>query len=185
MAHKVLDFAHRVVARVLRAGDHAVDATAGNGHDTVRLARAVGSGGLVWAFDIQAEALKATRQRIGEEGVGDRVTLVRESHARLEDYVPKGVRVAVFNLGYLPGGNRSVLTRPASTVRALKAASRVLTPGGRIVLVAYTGHPGGQQEAEAARGWARGQAAAGWSVVRYSFSGRDGAPPEVLVVRSP
>lgn len=185
MAHKVLDFAHRVVARVLRAGDHAIDATAGNGHDTLRLARAVGTGGRVWAFDIQAAALNSTRQRIWEEGWGDRVTLVRESHARIGDYVSKGVRVAVFNLGYMPGGNRSVLTRPGSTLEALKSASDLVVPRGRVVIVVYTGHPGGKQEGEAVRRWAGGQAAQGWSVVRYSFSGREGAPPEVLVVRRP
>ncbi|NNE68799.1 MAG: class I SAM-dependent methyltransferase [Rhodothermales bacterium] len=183
MAHKVLDFVHRVAAHAIRSGDVAIDATAGNGHDTARLAQAVGSAGHVWAFDIQAKALRNTARRLGDLGLGERVTLVRETHARMVDYVPDGVRVAAFNLGYLPGGSRDLITRPGSTRHALTAAADLLLPGGLLIVVIYAGHPGGAAEKEAVDYWLDERVGSGWGVVRFGFSGKRGAPPEAVIVR--
>jgi hypothetical protein len=52
----------------------------------------------------------------------------------------------MFNLGYLPGGDHSFTTRAATTVAALGRITGLLAPGGLITVVAYPGHPAGDEE---------------------------------------
>ncbi len=170
--------AHEEVAAVLRPGDVAVDATAGNGHDTCFLAGRVGPAGRVVAFDIQPEALAATRQRLGEAGLADRVELFEESHAAMARRVAPGVGAVMFNLGYLPGGDHGLITRTQETLAALESAAGLLRSGGVLTVVCYPGHSGGDEEAAAVVGWARGR---GGEVFPQA---RDGAPFLVVLRRA-
>ncbi|MCB1093584.1 MAG: methyltransferase domain-containing protein, partial [Verrucomicrobiae bacterium] len=79
---RATEMAHRLLAERLRPGDLAIDATVGNGHDTVFLAEAVGQAGQVIGFDIQPIAIEATRHRLSEAGLSDRVELHTECHSR-------------------------------------------------------------------------------------------------------
>jgi ubiquinone/menaquinone biosynthesis C-methylase UbiE len=147
--------AHREVAAVLRPGEWAIDATAGNGYDTVFLAGLVGDSGRVLAFDVQAEAIAAARARVAAVGWDGRVEFIHGSHAGLAGHVaPARVAAVMFNLGYFPGGDHRVITRTADTLQALDAARRVLRPGGILTVVCYPGHPGGDEEAAAVAAWA-------------------------------
>jgi SAM-dependent methyltransferase len=145
---------HLFLRERIRPGDRVVDATCGNGHDTLLLARLVGDSGKVWGFDLQEQALAATRELLSGEGVLHRVELVAAGHERLAEFITEPLRAVVFNLGYLPGGDRQVITVPATTVPALTAAAALLAPGGILVIVVYTGHAGGAEEDEAVRVWA-------------------------------
>ncbi|MFO1448768.1 MAG: class I SAM-dependent methyltransferase [Opitutaceae bacterium] len=147
----LLRLAQSTVARVLTPGCWAVDATAGRGSDTCFLAHAVGPEGRVVAFDLQAEALASTRERLERESLVDRVHLVHASHARLSEHLPELARgrlaAVMFNLGYLPkGGSPLLITRPESTLLALEQACSELRPGGVLSVVSYRGHPGGAEE---------------------------------------
>ena len=158
----VIAAAHRCVAAALRPGDRAVDATAGNGHDTVFLAERVGPRGQVLAVDNQEAAVASTRRRLQAAGIAERVTLCCTGHQRLADSAPGDwtgtVRGILFNLGFLPGGDKSRITRPATTLEALETALFLLAPGGRLAVVAYPGHPGGAAEAVAVAAWVGHQA---------------------------
>lgn len=146
--------AHRELAAVLREGDLAIDATAGNGHDTLFLAERVGDSGRVIAFDIQAEAIASSQTRLDAAGLSKRVSLIQGSHATLADHVPPGMASAiVFNLGYLPGGDHSVITRSDETLRALEQSLIALRQGGLLAIVCYPGHPGGDLESEDVAAW--------------------------------
>ncbi len=147
---RLTDLAHELVRLVLRPGDAAIDATAGNGHDTLFLAQAVGVTGHVFSFDIQAEAIVRTRQRLAEAKI-ENVTLHQASHARMGESVTMPIRAVMFNLGYLPGGDKSVITSRDSTLVALESAKALLQKGGILTVLAYRGHPGGMDEAQAAR----------------------------------
>ena len=141
--------AHRVISEVVKAGDLVVDATAGNGHDTLFLAGLVGVSGKVMAFDVQQAAIDSTRERLEKAGVGDRVELFHESHGKLLERAGRGAVAAVmFNLGYLPGGDHEVITEVGETGKAVVQSLFVLKPGGVMTIVCYTGHPGGEEEAE-------------------------------------
>ena len=162
-SHRSLtQLAHELLAEHLQPGDIAIDATAGNGHDTLFLARRVGPTGEVHAYDIQAEALQETRRRVQEAGCDAWVRLHPGSHAQLLPTLQADCRgrvaAVVFNLGYLPGGDRHTTTQNDSTLAALEQALALLRPGGALSVLAYRGHPGGRDEARAVADWCDRQA---------------------------
>lgn len=141
---------HDWISRVVLPGDTVVDATAGNGHDTVFLARLAGPSGQVHAFDVQEEAIRATRERLEKEGLlTSAVHLHLASHDRLAELVTGPVKAVVFNLGYLPGGDKKTVTRTGCTLAALEQAAALIAPNGILSVMCYPGHEGGDAEAEA------------------------------------
>ncbi len=140
--------AHDWVGKVVSEGDHVVDATAGNGHDSLFLAGFVGRAGQVDVFDIQQEALDSTRKRLESASclhAGVRFHLM--SHAAVGSVVQGPVKAVMFNLGYLPGGDKNIISQSGDTCRALGAATGLLAKGGILTVVCYPGHEGGGEEA--------------------------------------
>ncbi len=200
MARRVsplLESAHRAVAAALeRLGRplSAVDATAGNGHDTLFLARCVGEEGLVLACDVQQVALDATRARLEAAGLAGRVRLVLGGHEHLGRWLDaaapdgpapsplSGVAAAMFNLGFLPGSDKRVVTRPDTTLAALEALLPRLAPGGVISLHLYTGHGGGAEEAAAVLSRAAALPAAAWAVLQSHEANRERAREYLLLL---
>ncbi len=150
--------AHEALSEILVDGDIAIDATVGNGHDTLFLARAVGEGGTVYGFDIQEAALDTAYRRLQAEGLAVRVSLYHAGHEAMAVVLPESVRTRVkavmFNLGYLPGGDKHRTTGINTTLAALEQALSLLAPGGAVSVLAYPGHPGGWEETEAVKAWA-------------------------------
>jgi predicted methyltransferase len=148
----VTELAHRIVRPALAPGAWAVDATAGNGHDTVFLAACVGSWGRVFGFDVQASALAATAERV--KGL-PQVTLIHAGHEELQARLPaeasSRLAAVMFNLGYLPGAAKDVTTTAGTTLAALSQALELLCVGGLVTMALYPGHPAGLEEAEAVR----------------------------------
>ncbi|MDI3328105.1 MAG: class I SAM-dependent methyltransferase [Alicyclobacillaceae bacterium] len=179
--------AHACLGPFLRPGDWAVDATVGNGGDTVFLARAVGPTGRVFGFDIQAAALERAERRLVEEGFGERVTLRQVGHQHFAEVMPleaRGrLRCAMFNLGYLPGGDRTRTTRAETTVAALRQTWEWLGEGGVVSIIAYPGHPGGAEEAAAVAGWVESVRTAARTAYRTQVVGRPEAPVWWLVMK--
>jgi methylase of polypeptide subunit release factors len=145
------EVAKRLVCAHLQPGDLAVDATCGNGWDTLALAEAVGPDGRVIAFDVQAEAIAATRECLGQHL--DRVTLIQASHVNLADHLTGKAQAIMFNLGYLPGGDKALTTRTDETLPALQLALDGLDTHGLLSIVVYPGHPEGLEEAKAIDTW--------------------------------
>jgi SAM-dependent methyltransferase len=175
------ELAHRLLEGVVSDGALAIDATAGNGHDTLFLARLVGPSGRVLAFDVQAAAIESARTLLEREGVAERVVPYQESHALLADRAEAGsVDVVMFNLGYLPGADRTVITETAGTLAALEAAAHVLRPGGWLCVTCYPGHAGGGDEADAVGQWMEARVASGWRVARYGLIGTRKPAPFLL-----
>ncbi len=154
----------------------AVDATAGNGNDTEHLARYIGPNGLVLAFDIQEKALENTRQRLERGGLLPRVRLINDSHANIPAHLPQNSRpaIAMFNLGFLPGGPPRLTTLPQSSLAALNALAAPLIPQGLITAHCYTGQEHGPEEAEAVNGWMSALPWQSWRVARYDFCNKPG-----------
>ena len=153
----LVNTAHDLIRDILRPGDIAIDATVGNGHDTLFLAEQVGPSGRVYGFDIQQAAIDSTREKFRQNELSDCLTLLHASHADMDEKVPADlhgkIRVIMFNLGYLPGGDKSVITLTDSTLAALTAASRILAVNGIITLLAYPGHQGGDLETDQVKIW--------------------------------
>jgi SAM-dependent methyltransferase len=179
----VLRQAHKWVAERLGHGDIVIDATAGNGLDTLFLARTVGPGGTVYAFDIQSEALEQTRIRLESEASHDSlapVVLVHAGHEELTDRIALEqhgkIAAVMFNLGFLPGSSQEVITQPATTLAALGFALRLLRGGGILTVVVYPGHEGGKAEAQAVEAWASEIEPSLAQTVIYRFPQKTAAP---------
>lgn len=174
-----LTFSKGLLAQALAPGDVAVDATAGGGNDAVFLAGLVAPGGVVHCFDIQAAALAATRARLERAGLGGLARYHAAGHEHLLEALPAAqhgrVGAVAFNLGFLPGGDPAIITRPPTTLAGLNAARAVLRPGGLLSVVCYTGHPGGLEEAQGVGDWCAALDFAGWRAARYELVNKQGA----------
>jgi len=130
----------------IKEGICAVDFTMGNGHDTLFLSKAIGENGKLYAFDIQDQALENTRKRLQDSGCYENYTLIKASHSLVKDYVKTKIDVGVFNLGYLPGGDKSITTLRETTIPAVDAAIELLNDDGIILIAVYPGHSEGEKE---------------------------------------
>jgi len=131
---------------VLNPGDRVIDATMGNGQDTCALARLVGEAGKVIAFDVQEAAVEKTGKLLAQEGLLDRCELHCMGHEHVLHAVKEPVKLAVFNLGWLPGGDKSVTTQWETTRMAIEGCLQLLLPGGVCTVCAYPGHDEGSRE---------------------------------------
>ncbi|XP_009593120.1 tRNA (mnm(5)s(2)U34)-methyltransferase, chloroplastic isoform X1 [Nicotiana tomentosiformis] len=181
---KATEVAHYVWKQVVQKGDAVVDATCGNGYDTLALLRMVADNagrGRVYGMDVQKIALESTSSLLDQFASQDEKELVElfvMCHSQMEDIVPNdvAVRLVAFNLGYLPGGDKKLITRSETTVLALEAAKRLLAPGGLISIVTYVGHPGGREEFEKIEGFASGLPVESWNCCKLQLLNRPLAP---------
>lgn len=173
---------HEYMENIVRPGSVTVDATCGNGHDTLFLSRLVGAGGRVYGFDIQEEALKNTRRRLVQANAPDNVTLFCRGHEEMESFVPTGIAAVMFNLGYLPGGDHRMATRHETSVRAIGAAARLLAPGGLITLCVYSGGDTGFEERDAVVRFCRSFDQRRFRVLSHEFINQENHPPLLLCI---
>lgn len=182
-----VEYCHTLLRERLLPGDLAVDATAGNGHDTHFLAQLIGPDGRVFAFDVQPQAIAATDRLLRRWGVPEACyRLIGASHAEMAAHLPSDTEdrlaAVIFNLGYLPGGDKSVITRAETTLPAVRTALELLRPGGLLLLVTYPGHAGGAEEAQALRDFASGLPPRLWQVTEYRTLNARNSPPSVLAI---
>jgi hypothetical protein len=188
------DWVQQLLGAVLEPGAFAVDLTAGNGHDTSFLSRAVGPAGKVLSFDIQERAIEITADLLESEGAKVRrsdcsaasaplptgVTLICGDHAKWGAVTDERPRAITANLGYLPGGDKGVVTRAASSLSALQTGVERLSAGGFIAVICYVGHPGGRQEAREVEELFASLPSRSWRVLKLSLPNRDN-PPLLLI----
>lgn len=172
-----------VLHQVVQSGDTVIDATLGNGHDTVMLAELVGEAGHVIGFDIQADAVERTRQRLTEAGLIDRCELYAEGHQHICERVHAPVKAAVFNLGWLPGGDKSVTTLWETTKTAVSSALSLLVPGGVCTICAYPGHEEGDRERFALMDFLAALRPQEYNVLHHRFLNAGPGAPECFVIQ--
>ena len=134
---KVTDLNKVLLEDVISEGDIVIDATMGNGYDTKYLAEKVGESGVVYSFDVQEEAIKSTRKRLEKENLMGRTNLILDGHENVDKYVSEEVSCVLFNLGYLPRAKHQVITKPDTTLEAIKKCLNLLKPHG-VISIAYT-----------------------------------------------
>ncbi|TQR18020.1 class I SAM-dependent methyltransferase [Psychrobacillus vulpis] len=179
---RVLPFAKDLLSKVITKGDIVVDATAGNGYDTVFLAELVGETGHVYAFDVQAEAIKSTQEKLIQANLHSRSTLILDGHENVSTYVQSEIAAAIFNLGYLPGSNLEIVTKGKSTIQALESLLGMLKVGGIIVLVVYHGHIGGKEEKDALMNYVQQLPQSFAHVLSYQFLNQQNNPPFIIAI---
>ena len=171
-----LSIAHDVVQRRVQAGARCVDATAGRGQDTVFLCKLAGENGLVWAFDIQSEAIDSTTALLATQGLS--ATVIQACHSRMAHYLPAdGVDCVLFNFGWLPGSSHTVMTQPDTSIVAVRSAMELLRPGGMISLCIYYGRESGFAERDALLGFLPSIDHTRYTALITQFANRPNNPP--------
>lgn len=182
----ILPFARTLLKKAVQNGDAVIDATVGNGHDTLFLAGLVGQNGHVFGFDIQEEAIENTKKRLTEQDFTRNVSLFHQGHEHLMTSVPSSfhgkITGAIFNLGYLPGGDKSVVTKSDTTVMAIEQLLKILAPEGIIVLVIYHGHPEGAEERDSLLPFVEQLDQKKVHVLKYQFINQDHNPPFIIAI---
>ncbi|WP_453994299.1 class I SAM-dependent methyltransferase [Bacillus nitroreducens] len=183
---RILPFARNLLRLAVTEGDYAVDATIGNGHDTTMLAELVGETGQVFGFDIQQEAIEQTTARLKDQELYERVCLFHKSHNQLLTMIPDEVHGkiagAIFNLGYLPGGNKEIVTKPDSTIEAIEQLLTIMKVEGIIVLVIYHGHKEGAVERDRLMEYCTNLDQNQAHVLMYRFMNQKNNPPFIIAI---
>lgn len=176
-----IDLAHRYWRALLLPTDTAIDATCGNGKDTLRLAQLLTEGRVV-GMDVQEEALIKTRQLLEENLSVDQlahVELLLQSHVVFPPL--KNVKLIVYNLGYLPGGDKKKTTQTESTLESFHNALALISPGGAISLTCYPGHEEGQREQAALLQEAKNLSSSQWNVCHHEWLNRPTSPSLLFI----
>ena len=174
-------WAQELIQDALPSGGVAVDATMGNGHDTLWLCRLAGDEGRVYAFDVQQSALDSTARRLEEAGV--RAKLILDGHQNMLRHVREPVDCVLFNLGWLPGADHGVTTRRETTLLAVSAATELLKAGGLLTICVYPGHEEGAREQAALLQGAAQLDAARFDVIHKRYLNQRNDPPQLIAVR--
>lgn len=182
--------AHRYWRGFVRKGDTVIDATCGNGHDTLDLTRLAleNDKGNVIAFDIQAAALEKAqsllRANVTHE-IFERIQWVQGSHAQWPPFVKTmDVRLVVYNLGYLPGGDKGLTTNTETTWQSLQGALEFLQDGGIISITCYPGHEEGKREETLLLEKLASLDPKRWSICHHRWINRNHPPSLIMIEKS-
>ena len=176
-------WASALIEPALYDGARAIDATMGNGQDTLWLCQQVGAVGRVYAFDIQPEAVARTRERLVSAGMLERASLNCLGHERMAEAVPEPVDAIMFNLGWLPGAAHGVTTRVETTLQAVNAALGLLKPDGLMTICVYPGHPEGARELDALTRWAEALDPKQFDAMLRRYMNQPNDPPCLIAVK--
>ncbi len=177
-----LSLGKEYLKKVVKPGDSVIDATCGNGYDTLFLKELVGDEGRVYGFDIQAIALENTTKLLKEKGQEKNVNLYLSSHSELDKYVSEQVRAVVFNLGYLPKGNHAIMTAPETTIVAIEKALELLADDGIIAIIIYHGGDSGFHERDELIKYLERLNNKKFSVLMHNFINQINYPPILAVI---
>lgn len=184
MLESALTFSHTLLKQSIVLGDTVIDATVGNGGDTVLLAKLVGKQGKVYGFDVQEQALITTKEKLLFTGLSEQVHLFQQGHETVGKVLGENEQIsgAIFNLGYLPKSDKTVITKGETTLAALEALLPHLRKGALILLVVYYGHEGGEEEKEAVLTFAAQLPQTNYHVLQYNFINQKNQPPFLLAI---
>ncbi len=176
------DLAKNFIASALRPGDVAIDATTGNGNDTIFMAERVGNTGKVYAFDIQQKALEETRIKLSSQHLLQQTELIHSGHEDMDHYVKEEAAAIMFNLGYLPKGDHSIVTTAQTTIQGIEKSLVHLKPSGLLTIVIYPGHSEGLVEKKAVLSYVKTLDQKLFSVLFMEFINQANNPPLLIVI---
>lgn len=172
-----IKFVRDIISRNVKKGDICVDCTVGNGNDIEFLLDIVGEKGKVYGFDIQEIALERTGQRLKDSKLMDNSILIKDSHENIDKYIDKKISLFIYNLGYLPKGDKDIKTNKKSTIKSLEIALKLLKGNGIILITCYTGHDGRIEEKDAIESFLINLDQCNFNVLKYDFFNQKNFPP--------
>ena len=152
----------------------AIDATLGNGYDTDFLSKIFNK---VYAFDVQKEAILNYKEKNIEN-----VSLILDSHENFDKYIKENVDCIVYNLGYLPGSDKSITTKKESTLKSLESGLNLLKENGLMIIALYSGHEEGKKEKKAVLSYCENLSKKKFGVIYKQFLNRTNNPPSLVII---
>ena len=180
---QIVDFVHFMVENTYKNKEDLtlIDATAGNGFDTLFLCNLAKNKGFVYAFDIQEEAINRT-QALLEENLCTNYELIFDSHENVLEYIEdKKIDVALFNLGYLPNSNKQITTNSKATINSINKIISRLKNHGRIYLSAYILHDKGE-EASQIHSYLKSLNKKEYNLIQIKLLNKQNYPPEIYII---
>ena len=177
--NKITEVNKIFLEKVIQKGVVAIDATLGNGYDTDFLCERFEK---VYSFDVQEEAIKSTIKKVERDDMTSRVELILDGHENLDAYVKEEVACVVFNLGYLPRAKHIIITKPDTTLEAIKKSLKLLKPNGIISIAAYIGHEGGLEEKNYICEYLNSLDQSEFNVLHMQFTNQINNPPQLILV---
>ena len=86
----------------------------------------------------------------------DRAELILAGHERMAEFVKEPARAIVFNLGWLPGGDKSITTLRETTLPAIRDAISLMDRDAILNIAVYPGHAEGDAEGQMILDYLRG-----------------------------
>ncbi|MFQ5730150.1 MAG: class I SAM-dependent methyltransferase [Waddliaceae bacterium] len=185
--HSHIDLAHKHWKSLVRPGDTVIDATCGNGHDTLFLAglALTPKTGSLYALDLQPIAIESCRELLLNNlprDVFEKIHFIEGCHSILpKGILPESTKLIAYNLGYLPGGDKTKTTRAKTTLKSLRQAQVIIQAGGVISVTCYPGHPEGKEEEKAILEYAETLDPKRWSCCHHSWINRKKAPSLLFI----
>ena len=181
--YQITQWCHHFLREHIKEGDFCIDATSGNGNDTLLLCQLVGKTGKVIGFDIQEAAITATKQVLLSAGLADRARLLLKSHTHMSEYAGEcTVDCIVFNFGYLPTGDHAIATRPDTSIDAIRQGLLLLKKGGLMSLCIYSGGDSGFAERDALLAYLKELDSRCYIVILSSYYNRPNHPPIPVLI---
>ena len=182
IGYKMTEITHKIIEKYKNIRNIVVNAKVGNGNDTLFLAKQVGETGKVYGFDIQKLALDNTIHLLKNNNINQNVQLFLEDHSNMKKYVNEKIKACMFNLGYLPGGDVSVITKKTSTIKAVQHSLELLDVRGIISILCYYGHNGGIEEKESLEELLFKLPAKSYDVMDMKYFNRSNNPPILYII---
>ena len=172
-----LQIAKDMINEHVKEGDIVLDCTVGNGNDTISLAKLVGQTGKVYGFDIQKKAIDITLEQLTCENINNRVILIEDGHENIDLYIQEKLDFIIYNLGYLPKGDKRIKTNKDTTLISLKKSLNLLNNNGIILITCYIGHDGGLDEKKLVEQLLSNLDQKIYNVIKYEFINQKNFPP--------
>lgn len=171
-----------LIDRYVKDGDIVLDATVGNGNDTILLAEKVGISGRVYGFDIQKIAINNTISLLESKNLNENVILINEDHFKIDKYIDENLNFIIYNLGYLPKGDKSIKTKASTSIGSIEKSLNLLDYNGLLIITVYTGHAGGLEEKIAIENLIINLNQKNFTVLKYEFINQKNNPPIVYKI---
>lgn len=172
-----IEMIKKITACYVKEGQTVVDCTVGNGNDILMLSKLIGEKGIAYGFDIQAVAIDTTKKLLMKNGLKERTILIHDGHENIEKYIEGKIHLVIYNLGYLPKGDKNIKTHFTTTLESINKALVLLHNNGILLVTCYTGHSGGSIEKKEVGKYLKSLNQKQYNVIEFNFINQKNDPP--------
>ena len=159
----------------------AADMTVGNGNDICNICNIVRKDSKIYGFDILEEAINISTEKLKTYDYMD-INLILDSHENIDKYIDNGLDLIIYNLGYLPSGNKDITTDYKTVISSLNKAFEILNKNGLIIITFYPGHESGKLESIEIENYLKAKNQKKYRIMKLDFINQVNNPPYVIVI---